>query len=115
MGFAYVPNGRNIPAVAVAALLLSSLSLGECATAIAGTSLMDAKAQATPKTSIYDPPPKREKPAMTPDERLKMQKDLNAALDIDWHSDVWAIAASENMQSRNSTTTLIFLTLFAHD
>jgi len=81
MGFAYVPNGRNIPAVAVAALLLSSLSLGECATAIAGTSLMDAKAQATPKTSIYDPPPKREKPAMTPDERLKMQKDLNAARD----------------------------------
>src|ERR1700693_4974374 len=30
------------------------------------------------------------------------------ALGIDWHSDVWAIAVSENRQSRNSTTTLIF-------
>jgi hypothetical protein len=43
---------------------------------------MDARAQATPpKTSIYDPPPQREKPAMTLDERLKLQKDLTAARD----------------------------------
>jgi hypothetical protein len=31
--------------------------------------------------SIYDPPPQRGNPAMTPDERLKMQKELNAARD----------------------------------
>jgi hypothetical protein len=43
---------------------------------------MDARAQAAPpKTSIYDPPPQREKPAMTLDERLKLQKDLTAARD----------------------------------
>jgi hypothetical protein len=82
MGTVSVPNERKIPAFAVAALLLSSLSLGECATGAAGSSLMDAKAQVTPpKTSIYDPPPQREKPAMTLDERLKLQKDLTAARD----------------------------------
>jgi hypothetical protein len=43
---------------------------------------MDARAQAPPpQKSIYDPPPKRENPAMTPNERLKMQKELNAARD----------------------------------
>jgi hypothetical protein len=82
MGIAYVSNERKISAFAAAALLLSSLSLGECATSTAGSSLMDARAQAAPpKTSIFDPPPKRENPAMTPDERLKMQKELNAARD----------------------------------
>jgi hypothetical protein len=82
MGTVSVPNERKIPAFAVAALLLSSLSLGECATAAAGSSLLDARAQAAPpKTSIYDPPPQREKPAMTLDERLKLQKDLTAARD----------------------------------
>jgi hypothetical protein len=61
-------------------MLLSSLSLGDCATA--GSSLMNARAQeAPPQKSIFDPPPKRENPAMTPDERLKMQKELNAARD----------------------------------
>src|ERR1700689_5436672 len=65
-----------------AALLLSSLSLGDCVTATAGSSLMDARAQAAPpQKSIFNPPPKRENPAMTPDERLKMQKELNAARD----------------------------------
>ena len=82
MGTAYVPNERKIRAFAFAALLLSSLSLGEYATATAGSSLMDARAQAPPpKTSIYDPPPQRENPAMTLDERLKLQKDLTAARD----------------------------------
>jgi hypothetical protein len=48
---------------------------------------MDARAQAPapPKTSVYplieDLPAKREKPAMTPDERLKLQKELIAARD----------------------------------
>jgi hypothetical protein len=84
MGIAYVSNERKISALTAAALLLSSLSLGGCATSTA--SLMDARAEAAPpKTSVYplveDLPPKREKPAMTPDERLKLQKELIAARD----------------------------------
>lgn len=48
---------------------------------------MDARAEApaTPKTSVYLPvedlPPKRDKPIMTPEERLKLQKELTAARD----------------------------------
>jgi hypothetical protein len=48
---------------------------------------MDARAEAgvLPKTSDYLPvedlPPKREKPAMTADERSKLQKELIAARD----------------------------------
>ena len=77
----------KVTAPVAAALLLSSLSLGGCATSTAGSSLMDARAEAPapPKTSVYLPvedlPPKREKPAMTPDERLKLQKELIAARD----------------------------------
>jgi hypothetical protein len=73
-------------ALAAAALLLYCLSLGGCATST-GSSLMDARAEAParPKTSGYpaveDLPPKREKPAMTADERLKLQKELTAARD----------------------------------
>jgi hypothetical protein len=49
--------------------------------------LMDARAEtpAPPKASAYLPvedlPPKREMPAMTPDERSKLQKELIAARD----------------------------------
>src|ERR1700730_4094368 len=77
----------KIIALAAAALLLSSLPLNRCATSIAGPSLMDARpeAPALPKTSVYLPvedlPPKREKPAMTADERSKLQKELIAARD----------------------------------
>jgi hypothetical protein len=80
-------NERKITAFAPAALLLSSLSLGGCATSTAGSSLMDARAEAPApaKKSVYLPvedlPPKRAKPAMTPDERLKLQKELIAARD----------------------------------
>jgi hypothetical protein len=86
MGIAYGSNERKISALTAAALLLSSLSLGGCATSTAGSSLMDARAEAAPpKTSVYplveDLPPKREKPAMTPDEQLKLQKELIAARD----------------------------------
>jgi hypothetical protein len=88
MDIAYVTNERKISAFTAAALLLSSLSLGGCATSTAGSSLMDARAEAAPappKTSVYplveDLPPKREKPVMTPDERLKLQKELIAARD----------------------------------
>src|SRR5229473_343003 len=79
-------NGRTT-SLATTALLLSGLSLGGCATSIAGSSPMDARAEATalPKTSVYPPvedlPPKREKPAMTTDERSKLQKELITARD----------------------------------
>jgi len=48
---------------------------------------MDARAQAlaSPKTSTYlpveDQPPEREERAVTPDERLKLKKELIAARD----------------------------------
>jgi hypothetical protein len=74
---------RNISALALAALLLSSFFTGFCASETAASSIVDAKvAQAAPsKASIYDPPPQRDKPAMTLDERLRLQKDLAAARD----------------------------------
>ena len=78
---------RRTSSLAMVALLLSSRSLGGCATSIGGSSLMDARAEAPapPKPSVYLPvedlPPKREKPALTPDERLKLQKELIAARD----------------------------------
>ena len=72
----------------VTALLLSSLSLGGCMTSTAGSSLMDARAEAAPvppHTIAYLPvedlPPKRAVPALTADERLKLQKELIAARD----------------------------------
>jgi hypothetical protein len=77
----------KVTALAAAALLLSSLSLGGCATSNAGSSLMDARAEAPapPKTSVYLPvedlPAEREKPAMTADERSKLKKELIAARD----------------------------------
>lgn len=73
--------------LAMAALLVSGLSLGGCATSTAGTSLMDARAEATalPKAPGYlpveDVPPKPEKPAMTADELSKLKKELTAARD----------------------------------
>jgi hypothetical protein len=77
---------RRITPLATAALLLSGLALGGCATSTAGSSLMDARAEtpAPPKASAYLPVedlPKHEKPAMTLDERLKLQKELIAARD----------------------------------
>lgn len=87
MDIAYVSNERKTSAFAAAALLVASLLLGGCATSTTGSSLMDARAEAPapPKTSVYLPvedlPPPREKPVMTPDERLKLQKELIAARD----------------------------------
>jgi hypothetical protein len=81
MGIAYVDRLS-----ALGALLLLSLSLGGCATST-GSPLMDARDEATapPKASAYLPvedlPPKREKPAMTADERAKVLKELAAARD----------------------------------
>ena len=76
-----IAHERTTSAFAAAALLLSSLSLGECTPASAASSPMDARAQATPpKTNIFDPPPQHS-PTMTPDEILKLKQDLNAARD----------------------------------
>ena len=80
-------NERKKTALAAGALLLSSLALCGCATSTSSASLMDARAEAPapPKASVYLPvedlPPQREKPVMTPDERLKLQKELIAARD----------------------------------
>lgn len=82
-----VNANKQTTALAAGALLLLGLSLGGCATSTAGSSLMDARAQspAPPKTSAYLPvedlPPEREGRAMTPDERLKLRKELIAARD----------------------------------
>ena len=80
----YVCKRRML--LAAMTVLLLSLSLGGCATS-AGSSLMDARAEAPmpSKTRAYLPvedlPPPREKPAMTPDERLKLKNELIAARD----------------------------------
>jgi hypothetical protein len=73
---------------AAAALLLLSLSLGGCAASTVGSSPMDARAEAPARQKkadgylpVHDLPPKREKPAMTADEQLKLQKELIAVRD----------------------------------
>jgi hypothetical protein len=83
----FMSKDGKIASRAAAALLLS-LSLGGCATSTAGSSLMDARAEAPahPKEAdgylpVHDLPPKREKPAMTADERLKLEKELIAVRD----------------------------------
>jgi hypothetical protein len=84
MGIAYVCK-----ALAVGVPLLLSLSLGGCATSTAGSSLMDARAEAPASApsqpNIYLPvgdlPPDRDMPVMTSDERAKLQKELIAARD----------------------------------
>jgi hypothetical protein len=78
---------RKVTTFAAGTLLLSSLSLGGCATSTTGSPLMDARAEAPapPKPSgylpVFDLPPKRVAPAMTADERSKLAKELVAARD----------------------------------
>jgi hypothetical protein len=75
----------QIMALAAGTTVLLSLTLGGCATTTAGSSIMDARAEAPgpPKTSVYLPvedlPAQRDQPAMTSDERSKLQKELIAA------------------------------------
>jgi hypothetical protein len=63
------------------ALLLSGLSLGDCATSTAAR----AEETAAPRQGVYpqvqDLPPKPEKPVMTADERAKLLNELTAARD----------------------------------
>ena len=82
-----ISKRRKLTALAAGALLLSGLSLGGCATSsTAGSSLMDAHAEAPPpaKPGAYLPVedlPQRPSSAMTPDERSKLLKELIAARD----------------------------------
>jgi hypothetical protein len=79
---------RKISALAVAALLLSALTLGGCATSIADLPLVGTPADAPerPKQAgaylpVHDLPPDREEAAMAPAERAKIQAELLAARD----------------------------------
>jgi hypothetical protein len=71
----------------VTAALLSAFSLGGCATSTAGSSRMDAHAEAPAPAKkgtylpVQDLPPAREEAPMTVDERAKLQKELTAARD----------------------------------
>jgi hypothetical protein len=79
---------RKTRALAVAALLLSALALGGCATSIAELPLVGtpADAPARPKEAggylpVHDLPPNREEAAMAPAEQAKIQAELAAARD----------------------------------
>lgn len=64
------------------ALVLAAPSVALCASSNVDLSAMDARAQAAaPKSSVFYTPPKREKSAMTADERSKLKSDLSAARD----------------------------------
>ena len=86
MSIAYVYHRRTFLAAGALSFLFS-VSLGGCATSTAGSSLMDARAEAPepPKTSVYLPvedlPPPREMSVMTQDDRSKLKKELIAARD----------------------------------
>ncbi|MGY4434993.1 hypothetical protein ACVWWO_007470 [Bradyrhizobium sp. F1.13.1] len=86
MGAVYVSNERKITAFATGALLLLSLALCGCATSNSGSSLMDARAEAPVSLPgaylpVEDLPPERAVPALTADERSKLQKELTALRD----------------------------------
>jgi hypothetical protein len=79
---------RKTRALAVAALLLSVLALGGCATSIAELPLVGtpADAPARPKEAggylpVHDLPPNRDEAAMAPAEQAKIQAELAAARD----------------------------------
>jgi hypothetical protein len=78
---AFMSKDPKIAAPAVAALLMLSLTLGGCATSPTGSSLMDAHAEGPARPKVEDLSPKDGKPAMTADERSKLQKELIAARD----------------------------------
>jgi hypothetical protein len=80
--------GRKARALAVAALWLSALGLGGCATSIAELPLVGtpADAPARPKEvggylPVHDLPPNRDEAAMAPAEQAKIQAELAAARD----------------------------------
>jgi hypothetical protein len=81
MGIAY----RQVTLLAATAVLSLTVSLGSCATSTAGSSLMDAHAEApaprkpTAYLPVEDLPPNRE--MMKADEQLKLKKELLTARD----------------------------------
>jgi hypothetical protein len=85
MSIAYL--SERTTALALAAPLLLSLSLGGCVTASGGSSLMDAHAEApapakpSPYLPVEDLPPPRDQSAMSRDEQVKLKKELLAARD----------------------------------
>ena len=79
---------RHIRAIAAAALLLSALALGGCATSIADLPLVGtpADAPARPKEAgvypaVHDLPPDRDAAAMAPAEQAQAMRELTAARD----------------------------------
>jgi hypothetical protein len=77
MTYRYTP----ITTLVAGTLLLSGLLLEGSAASTVGSSLMDAQAQTPAYPRLDDRPPERERPIMTPEERLNLQKDLNATRD----------------------------------
>jgi len=79
---------RHMRAIALAALLLSALARGGCATSIADLPLvgLPADAPARPKEAgaylpVHDLPPNREEAAMAPAEQAQIQRELAGARD----------------------------------
>jgi hypothetical protein len=79
---------RKTRALAVAALLLSVLALGGCATSIADLPLVGTPADAPARSKeaggylpVHDLPPNRDQAAMPPAEQAKIQAELAAARD----------------------------------
>ncbi len=71
-------------ALTAAALLLAALALGGCSTSISEMSIGSAASDTRPKEAgaympVNETPPAREKSAMDPAERAKVQKELIAA------------------------------------
>ena len=79
---------RTLRVLAAAALLLSALALGGCATSIADLPLVGTPTDAPGRPKevgaylpVHDLPPDREEAALAPAERAKIQKELAAARD----------------------------------
>jgi hypothetical protein len=79
---------RHRRAITGAALLLSALALGGCATSIADLPLVGTPADAPARPAeagaylpVHDLPPDRDEAAMAPAEQAKIQRELTAARD----------------------------------
>jgi len=76
---------HQVTALAAGAVLLLAVSLGGCATSTAGSSLMDAKAEVSPRPKTGGYPSVEDLPqapqGMTADERTKLKNELIAARD----------------------------------
>jgi len=104
MSIAYIGEPRPLSAALRPALLLLSLSLAGCVTTNPGSSVMDARGEASvPGTAhaylpVEDLPPKREMPAITTDEQAKLKKEL-----IEARNRQAAIAKTKNGSPQSGT------------